>query len=764
MTDLISMGDKTADAAGAAAPSETQELRQDPVKKKRDIDFLKIGMTVLTGVALLLILAMAFNVRIQPYLKGVTYINLDDPHYVYKMTDFVMKNKYLPSVDYQSYYPVGRPLYLREDQALLYWLVAIIGWIGQAFSKGFDAYAATMFQTPIMGALQIIPLFFLVFFLTRKRLAALFAAALYAVLPGALSRTLSGFSYKEGFGIFFMLVGFCFLVKAYEKKSLILSIVSGIFLALMGFVWNGVMIPVLFLALLSTILLLLEKDKGVELLLIPAAMAIFGGIMFPPYLYNHTLFEALLVPAFLIILKRIFKEKVNAALVLAIMFLAASILAPSFFFSSWSHIANFDIGASSAGLGSTVAQNALSESWEFYSQLGISTEPPMKYLGALVLAVLACIAIIATVAYRFSRRMKKERFSINRHTWKRLTESINFHELFVLCFVLFGFWFGRGAVRLLIATAAPVCVGAGFLLAWGWTSAAHFFKNMNLNYARGAILVIAAVLLLLHVNAGYADARSIGTSMHPDWIDGLNWIHDNTPADSKVWSWWDYGYVIQAIANRTSIIDPRNLFEYRDIEAALVFTAKSEDQPLQYDDGVFNISYASVMDYMKYYNISYVILDYPMVGKYSAVSKIANHGNYIDVIADAAPTGPTAPGQFGPFIVERTTINGTSLPIAYYAGMTGQKVPIKSVCTNTGIINVSADGFPGCVYIYSNHVFYVNWRQELGPDGAYTTVPSDSSAKSIFVKLWFDDAASLEHFKLVHTSPYGYVKVYQVIP
>jgi len=743
---------------GNPAPDESESKTK--TGKKHAFDFRKAGINVLTGIVLLFILAMAFHMRIQPYLRGVQYINLDDPHYVYKMTDFVMKNKYLPAVDYQSYYPVGRPLYLREDQALLYWLVAIIGWIGQAFIKGFNAYAATMFQTPITGALQVIPLFFLVFFLTRKRLASLFAATIYAVLPGALSRTLSGFSYKEGFGLLFMLIGFCFLVKAYEKKSLILSIVSGLFLAIMGYTWNGVQIPTLFLTLLATILILLERSDGTELLLIPVFMAIFGGIMFPPYIYNHTLFEALLVPAFLLVLKRVFKVKVGAAVIFAIMLFALSILAPTFFSNSLYYLAHFDIGASSAGLASTVAQNALTDSGQFYSQLGISTTPPMKYLGALVLAVLACIAIIATVAYRFTRRMKKEKISINRHVWKHLAESITFHELFVLCFVLFGFWFGKGAVRLMIATAIPVSVGAGFLFVWAWVAVARFFKGNNAKYAKGAVLVVAVLILYLHVNAGYADARNTGTSMHPDWINGLNWLRDNTPADSKVWSWWDYGYVIQAIANRTSIVDPRNFFEFRDIEAALVFTAKEENQTLQYNDGIFNISYASTMDYMKHYNISYVILDYPMVGKYSAVSKIANHGKYIDVIADAGQTDPQLdPGRFGPFTVE-----GTNPPRVYYnTGTAGQRIPINNICTKTAIINVSSDGFPGCAYVYSNHLFYVNWRQEQQPDGTYTTVPSDSSAKSIFVKLWFDDAESLQHFKLVHTSPYGYVKIYQVI-
>ena len=33
------------------------------------------------------------------------------------------------------------------------------------------------------------------------------------------------------------------------------------------------------------------------------------------------------------------------------------------------------------------------------------------------------------------------------------------------------------------------------------------------------------------------------------------WLRDNTPEDSRVLSWWDYGYQINGIANRTTIAD-----------------------------------------------------------------------------------------------------------------------------------------------------------------------------------------------------------------
>jgi len=40
-----------------------------------------------------------------------------------------------------------------------------------------------------------------------------------------------------------------------------------------------------------------------------------------------------------------------------------------------------------------------------------------------------------------------------------------------------------------------------------------------------------------------------------DYLRGYEWIDANTPKDSRVMAWWDYGYQITGIGNRTSIAD-----------------------------------------------------------------------------------------------------------------------------------------------------------------------------------------------------------------
>lgn len=40
-----------------------------------------------------------------------------------------------------------------------------------------------------------------------------------------------------------------------------------------------------------------------------------------------------------------------------------------------------------------------------------------------------------------------------------------------------------------------------------------------------------------------------------DYREAYNWLRENTPEDARVLSWWDYGYQITGIANRTTIAD-----------------------------------------------------------------------------------------------------------------------------------------------------------------------------------------------------------------
>ena len=45
-----------------------------------------------------------------------------------------------------------------------------------------------------------------------------------------------------------------------------------------------------------------------------------------------------------------------------------------------------------------------------------------------------------------------------------------------------------------------------------------------------------------------------------DWLDALEWIKLNTPENSVVASWWDYGYWIQTLSERATLADNSTIY------------------------------------------------------------------------------------------------------------------------------------------------------------------------------------------------------------
>lgn len=46
-----------------------------------------------------------------------------------------------------------------------------------------------------------------------------------------------------------------------------------------------------------------------------------------------------------------------------------------------------------------------------------------------------------------------------------------------------------------------------------------------------------------------------GRIIFDDFREAYTWLKENTPEDSRIMSWWDYGYQITAMANRTILVD-----------------------------------------------------------------------------------------------------------------------------------------------------------------------------------------------------------------
>lgn len=56
---------------------------------------------------------------------------------------------------------------------------------------------------------------------------------------------------------------------------------------------------------------------------------------------------------------------------------------------------------------------------------------------------------------------------------------------------------------------------------------------------------------LYHLSVTYDSSRVI----LDDFREAYYWLSQNTEDDARVMSWWDYGYQIAGMANRTTLVD-----------------------------------------------------------------------------------------------------------------------------------------------------------------------------------------------------------------
>jgi len=101
---------------------------------------------------------------------------------------------------------------------------------------------------------------------------------------------------------------------------------------------------------------------------------------------------------------------------------------------------------------------------------------------------------------------------------------------------------------------------------------AHDFpeKNRMVRAAIAGVLVACSLPTLLAYRSDWVEFceeishsfagpglvfQARGGTLVTDKYVGYEWLVNNTPADSRVLSWWDYGYQITGIGNRTSVAD-----------------------------------------------------------------------------------------------------------------------------------------------------------------------------------------------------------------
>ena len=542
-----------------------------------NFDF-KINHILIIGI-LALSFSISFLIRSLPADYGWE-LNEFDPFFNYRATQYIVENgisSYFSWNDDLSWYPHGRDISL-TSQSMLHIITAVTY---VPFGFGIELYDYTIIFPVIVGSLSAI----MIFFVTREiggTTAGLFSSLLFSISLAITVRGFVGWFKSEPLGLFLGLISVFFLLNClnskFGKNSIIKISLSGIFLSLSISAWGGNQFFVILVGLFFISLPFVYKEKNSILKLIPIFSISFilvtlllerPGINFILGLGGLTIIGSTLISMITIFIQKKSIEKLKIRNSLIFLCIIILILSVSIFDNS---INPFNItqhrylNAINPLLTTT---DPLTDSVSEHETLNIN----QSFQFHSVLMLFAGMGIWLLFK-------KNNLISINNHS-----------KSLVLILVIFGAYIGSAFMRLEVFTSLSIIIISSI----GITLLLKSFKNIKSPKKiifTGSFSVFIIVILLvplfypatanvLYVSSGIPPTiLNGGTNFKGsfnDWRETLEWINTNTDSDSVIGSWWDYGYWIQTISERKTLVDNSTLIDSKIKKIAKVFFMEPEE-------------------------------------------------------------------------------------------------------------------------------------------------------------------------------------------
>lgn len=539
---------------------------------------LLLGLSYLLGVWL----------RTLPAFSEQHVLTGDDPYLHLRYSEYILKNGFLPSNDTLRYYPEGFDP--RQELLLVSWFIAAFSWL-----TGLQPLDVAIWLPAFFAPLIVVSIYFISKNIAGSRTSGVIAAFLAASAPGFILRTFEGFCDKEAFttplmfaALALALASFNIVVKSTVesyKQSLITSItlalLSGILVGISALGWAGYLFVYLVLTAYALLLIFFGGDtRNLSLTSIPYLIIIvtsgtfvalltarYGGLSF----FRSITFLIPIGVSLPLIALRWLKRRLVVPLIL--------VLVAAFIIAEWNYVAGLiDLFFGSKGLvRSTVAESQRPSITEVFNQVGIFP---------LILAVVALLLPLIPVTSS-SRDIKDPTFRGK--------------YLFMLSIFAVSVILAYAEMRLLMFLSLTVSIMAGDTLsrAIDYCNSKLFVKRkrrVELNKKALQALALSTVLITFVTLSTFVIPtysiengpivnhatiyESLGMSGHFYWLQALDWLKENTTSNAIIISWWDYGYLIQYYANRTTVVDPGNVYEWRNIVVARFFMSSNEDEAL----------------------------------------------------------------------------------------------------------------------------------------------------------------------------------------
>jgi len=507
---------------------------------------------------LILSVSISMIIRSTPASYGLELFEFD-PFFNYRATEYILENgadAYFNWIDEKSWHPFGRNV-SETSQATLHLTAASLY---PVFNFGSSLYDFTILFPMVVGSLTAISVFAFVRVLGGTT-AGLFAALIFSVSIPIFSRGLIGWFKSEPLGLFFAFIAMYLFVSGIKfnkgKISIIKLITAGFFLSLGLSAWGGILF-----------------------FIIPIVLFYFSL----PFFKNKDNFIMWAAPSFsisLIVFSMMF-ERTSSFI---IGYAGLAILLPTIFIIISGIIMKFSnertkLRNCAIVLGSFVISGI------GISNSGIVGLPSFRYLNAINPFLISQDDLTDSVAEHFTTS---------------LNMSFTFLSVFLI-FAVIGMWFifSKKTINLktdmrifaIIISIIAIYVSSSFVRLEIFASVGiiilgsigltiltqKIFEQKGQNLTK---LIFPAVIIILFIipltmpennswltwadftpsilNGGSAYAQFSSD----DWKDATAWLKQNTSEDAIIASWWDYGYWITTLSDRTTLADNATLIDWQ---------------------------------------------------------------------------------------------------------------------------------------------------------------------------------------------------------
>jgi len=543
---------------------------------------LKLSHLVIIGV-LILAFSTSMLIRSQPMEYGFQ-LNEFDPFFNFRATEYIVENgfsEYFEWHDDKSWYPNGRNI-SATSQVMLHITTAITY---EIFGGNSSLYDYTILFPAIIGSLSVILIFGLVR-LFGGTFAGLIASLLFAVSLPMIIRGSIGWFKSEPLGIFYGLLGlylFFSALKSKNKKIAFVKIISASIVMSFGLSsWGGNQFFIIPMGLFILALPFVNRDHKFLLWSIPLFVGIFllisglferPGISFAFGLGGFSLIVPTLFLVSCIFLQKISHEKNklrNGLLLLISIIIIGSFLIiineeldflslPTFrYFNALNPFLT-----SSDPLTDSIAEHA-------------STSIDISFLFHSVWMIFGGIGVWLLL----SKKNSQTEFSIK-----------NDVRVFVLIFGITGIYVSSVFVRLEVFTSLALIIltSIGLSILTKEIFSKNSFKQKNYLIKSSFVVIIVTLFvtpLIIPENSNWVNnvdqppvILTGGTSNPPtgDWLHAMEWLKTNTPENAVIASWWDYGYWIGTLSERTTIIDNATINDTPITKIAKMFMSSPND-------------------------------------------------------------------------------------------------------------------------------------------------------------------------------------------